>query len=204
MKLGQRVSRFLLTTVLLIISSPLFVKKAHGQAPTPMQAQPLATAQSLTASQSGTSVQIRPLAAFGKIALCVPFTTAVQPSASHQITIDAQPEVGQSINATIVDDTLRLGASAIVATAPIRVTVGLPSTALKSLSTNGVGSVIIFPGFTSRNLTINMAGTGSVLALGINATRAQISSKGCAFELATFFCLQTLLHVVESFISTLD
>jgi len=158
---------------LLVISS-LVMRYADAQA------QPSSAAPSPTSSQNGPGAQTTPLVAFSKIALCVPFTTAVQPSAGYQITISAQPEVTKSINATVNDGTLGLDVSAVIATNPIRVTIGLPPTALSSLSTNGVGSVILFPGFFSPELIISAAGTGSVYASGINATTAQITNTGWA------------------------
>ena len=169
-----------LNAILLIISSSLVVLCAPEQIFNIKQNGVSASSQDLTDAQNGTDVQIKPVAPFGKIALCAPFTTAVQPSARHQITIDAQPQVARSIGATVTNDTLSLDISAFVATAPIRVIIGLPPTALKGLSTSGVGSVIIFPGFISDYLTISTFGIGKVLAHGINANRAQLSSQGCA------------------------
>ena len=166
--------------IFLIISSSLIVLCATEQRFNIKQNGVSASLQDLTDAQNGTDVEIRPLPLFGKIALCVPFTVAVQPSARHQITIDAQPHVARSIGATVTNDTLNLDISAFVATAPIRVIIGLPPTALQGLSTSGVGSVIIFPGFISDYLTISTFGIGKVLAHGINATRAQLSSQGCA------------------------
>ena len=181
MKISQQASHYWLNATFLIISSSLIVHCAPEQSSADKPNVVSPSSQDLTDAQNGTDVQSRPVAPFGKIALCVPFTTAVQPSDSYHITIDAQPEVARSIGVTVTDDILSLDISAVVATARIKVIIGLPSTALKDLSTSGVGSVTIFPGFISDNLTISASGTGSVLAHGINATRAQVSSTGFAY-----------------------
>ena len=139
-------------------------------------AQPTQGPSASAGAQSGASapgpansrVETRPLTAFSRVALCAPFTVLVQPSAQYQITIDADDAVKQATTTLIDGDTLLVEANSFRTTNPIKVTVGLPSTALSAIIARGTFPALVAPGFLASKLSITSSGTSQLNVLGIS------------------------------------
>lgn len=113
-------------------------------------------------------VETRPLTAFSRVALCAPFTVLVQPSAQYQLTIDADDAVKQATTTLIDGDTLLVEANSFTTTNPIKVTVGLPSTALSAIIARGTFPAMVAPGFSASKLSVTSSGTSQLNVLGIS------------------------------------
>ncbi|BDA48144.1 hypothetical protein COCOBI_11-4030 [Coccomyxa sp. Obi] len=139
-------------------------------------AQPTQGPSASTGAQSGapapgpssSGVETRPLTPFSRVALCAPFTVLVQPSTQYQITIDADEAVKQATTTLIDGDTLLLEANSFTTTNPIKVTVGLPSTALSAIIARGTFPAMVAPGFSAPKLSITSSGTSQLNVLGIS------------------------------------
>ncbi|CAL8462862.1 g2396 [Coccomyxa elongata] len=139
-------------------------------------AQPTQGPSASAGAQSGASapgpassrVETRPLTAFSRVAVCTPFTVLVQPSTQYQITIDADDAVKQATTTLIDGDTLLVEANSFTTTNPIKVTVGLPSTALSAIIARGTFPALVAPGFSAAKLSITSSGTSQLNVLGIS------------------------------------
>ena len=167
--------RGLLTLVACLLSSCLAL--AVGQSAPASAPQP-AAAPAPGPGSAVQQVETRQLNAFSRVATCVPFTVLVQPSASYQVAIDAEPSVHQAITTLVDGSTLILEASALTTTQQIKVTVGLPASNLSSITARGTAPVIVSPGFSSSTLNVNAQGTGSLGVLGVNYTNIELSNSG--------------------------
>lgn len=115
---------------------------------------------------------------FSRVALCAPFTVLVQPSEGYEVTIDADEAVKEAITTLIDGDTLLLESNAFTTTNPIKVTVGLPATALSAVTARGTFPAIVAPGFTTPKLTINAQGTSQLNVLGIDTGMLTLVNSG--------------------------
>jgi hypothetical protein len=118
------------------------------------------------------------LTPFSRVALCAPFTVLVEPSEGYQVTIDADDAVKQAITTLVDGSTLLLESNAFTTTNPIKVTVGLPATALSAITARGTFPAIVAPGFTAPQLTVNAQGTSGLNVLGISTGLLTIVNSG--------------------------
>ena len=73
------------------------------------------------------------LAAFTRVQLCVPFTVAIQPGARHELTLEAERAVQDSVRASVTGGLLKLTSRGDYSSAqPIKCTITLPADQLAS------------------------------------------------------------------------
>ncbi|GFH24650.1 DUF2807 domain-containing protein, partial [Haematococcus lacustris] len=110
-------------------------------------------------------VRASSLPAFTSVKSCVPFTVLVAaPSAGNSgaaLSVDADAQVAQQVKASVNSGVLTLTlAGGFTTTRTIRCTITAPNAnSLKSVETQGIGSLVVGPGFNLPSLAVKTSGT---------------------------------------------
>lgn len=134
-----------------------------------------------SAAAAPVSVALQP---FSAVTICTPFGVLITPG-PFQISLDADQSVKNAVTTSISNaGVLTIGTSEDFQTQqPVKLTVRLPATALKSVTVNAPVSsqVAVNAGFTpGASFAATLSGSGDLLLLGLNATAITLTNSGAS------------------------
>ncbi|KAL6751262.1 hypothetical protein V8C86DRAFT_701749 [Haematococcus lacustris] len=134
-------------------------------------------------AMASAGVRASSLPAFTSVKSCVPFTVLVAaPSAGNSgaLSVDADAQVAQQVKASVNSGVLTLTlAGGFTTTRTIRCTITAPNAnSLKSVETQGIGSLVVGPGFNLPSLAVKTSGTAGVYVLGSTIGALDVDSSG--------------------------
>lgn len=122
----------------------------------------------------------RPLAAFNKVEISVPFNVVVKPAKQYAVKCTAESQVTAALDISVSKQTLHLSThGAFKSQQPIFCTVTLPANALQAvnvLSSNIL--VALAAGFSPHAFSLSVSGASKFVAKGLRAANTAVSSTG--------------------------